>query len=96
MKITKNSKCLSYEPDCENCPYQDCIASYDDVKRQLAYKNLEIMKKRNADIVYAYQHGATLDGLSIKYDMSKSGLLYILRKNGIKIRRGRNHENETS
>lgn len=96
MKITKDSRCLEYEPDCEHCKYHDCIATYDDVKRQEAYKNEKYYKKRNENIVNAFKGGATVDGLAEKYDMSNSGILYILRQNGIKINRGRKHDTERS
>lgn len=41
--------CDMNEPDCFNCPYDDCIASTEDIKRQ--WRNYRIRARDNADNV---------------------------------------------
>lgn len=41
--------CNMNEPDCFNCPYEDCIASMDDIKRQ--WKSYKVRAKDNIDRV---------------------------------------------
>ena len=41
--------CELKEPDCFNCPYDDCIASTEDIKRQ--WRNYRIRARDNADNV---------------------------------------------
>lgn len=41
--------CNMNEPDCFNCPYEDCIASMDDIKRQ--WKSYKVKAKDNIDRV---------------------------------------------
>ncbi len=73
--------CSADVPDCENCPYPDCWASVNDIKRQLAYENKLIMEARNNKI-YKLK---TVDGLSFKdigerYGISDSRVHIIIQK----------------
>ncbi len=79
--------CAADVPDCEHCPYPDCMATIQDINRQEAIKSKAWMEKRNKSIVDDFRCGATVEGLSEKYGICKSGILHILRKAGIRHRR---------
>ena len=53
--------CEANVPDCEHCPYPDCMASMKDINRQEAIKSKAWMQKRNQSIVDDFRSGATVE-----------------------------------
>ena len=50
-------RCLQDEPDCEHCPYPDCIATFNDINRQNRVQKEKERIARNARIVELWEGG---------------------------------------
>ena len=74
MSRHKKPRCTELTPDCFNCPFEECIATMQDINRQEAFKAKEerqkMVEKRNFDIIQAFQCGADIKELSQMFNLS--------------------------
>lgn len=62
-------RCAENEPDCEKCPYPDCIATYEDVFRQERYKQKKIIEQRDRAIMKMRDEGYMIKHIAEKFHM---------------------------
>ena len=75
--------CPFKEPDCFNCPYEDCIATVKDINRQnrIQTEKEEYAARvlRNKDIIKAYEIGVSIEALCSMYSLSISQIRSIIK-----------------
>lgn len=71
--------CEYNNPDCENCPYPDCIANDDDIARQNVYRNRLEMMERNKKIVSMIDRGFKPDDIGRIYGIRTKTVSAIVR-----------------
>lgn len=74
------NKCLENDPDCLNCPYEDCIATTHDISRQEAHKRNGFYEKQGREIARLIGYGATRKYVSAKYGVQSSRISLYLRR----------------
>ena len=55
-------KCEALDPDCENCPFPDCIVSQKMLAKQLGYEEKKNLEARNIEIL------RLRDEMGLKYE----------------------------
>lgn len=73
--------CPYDDPDCFQCPFDECVASGKDISRQLNVKKQMYIIERNNAIVNAYKNGVTRENLVNRFKLNKSTISRILREN---------------
>ena len=72
--------CKENNPDCEHCPYPDCIATYKDVFRQERYKQEKLIEKRDREIIKMRDKGYMIKDIAERYNMRYGTVGTILYK----------------
>lgn len=79
----EKSRCPYDEPDCFNCPFDDCKASLIDINRQQAVQTRKEKAKRDKEIISLYLQGTSMSGLAERYLMDPANVRRILKQAGI-------------
>lgn len=83
----EKSRCPFDDPNaCFTCPFDDCKATLKDMNRQYAAQKSIMLKRRNEEIVDAFNKGATPEGLGDRYGLEAVTIIGILNKSGINVR----------
>ena len=80
MGMHNKPRCKSLDPDCLNCPFEDCIANQHDIMRQIAFQDKQEFEKRNTEIYKLYESGMTPSELGKRYGVSPQHIGKIVRK----------------
>lgn len=89
----KKSYCPYDDPDCFNCPFDDCKASLVDLNRQQAVQKKKELAERNRIIVDSFKKGASVKGLADRYGITEHAIIVVLHKAGLSAVRRKNYEN---
>ena len=76
------SRCELKSEDCFDCPYDDCIATIDDINRQDSEVKAQQRQARTDEIVRLWNEGAGLykaEDIAKKYNMTVHGIMSLLR-----------------
>lgn len=86
----KNPRCTALKPDCFNCPFEECVATMEDINRQEAVRAKEerqkMVEQRNNAIIQGFQCGATIKELCDIYHLSEGTLRTIVKPYRISYR----------
>lgn len=81
MAKHKGPICRELEPDCLNCPFDDCIASEKTIRKQLAYeKKQEYLSKLKEIYDFQDEENLSVKDLAERFGLSASAMYKILRK----------------
>lgn len=85
--------CKENDPDCENCPYPDCIATYKDVFRQDRYKQMKLDEQRDREIVKMRDEGYMVKHIAERFQLKYATVGSILYRAN-KARKNEDHEKQ--
>ena len=86
--MKKTEKCIENQPDCFNCPYDDCVATYKDIVRQDKYRDHKAVEERNEKVVSLWNEGMTQALIAEKLALNATTVQSII---SIERRKGRMH-----
>lgn len=76
----KKPRCKELEPDCLNCPFDDCVAGDKDIRRQLSHERSKEKHKDRDDIYRLWKEGIKPKDLGVRFGMSRSGVQHIIER----------------
>lgn len=83
----KYSKCVSNNPDCNNCPFPDCVATLQDINRQESWKKRregeKLRKELYIKLVDARKSGMKYKQIKERYNVSYSTIKKALKADNL-------------
>ena len=76
--------CEFINPDCMNCPYEDCIATTEDIFRQNSFRANAERAERNRKIVKMRMDGYKMREIAERFKMNIQTVSTIVRIEGRK------------
>ncbi len=87
MGRAKRRRCNAMEPDCFNCPFEECVATMEDINRQEALKakkeRQKMIDERNSKISEFFDYGIGIKELSEMFSLSQGTIRTIIKSQSL-------------